>query len=96
MCLRIYVSDGGPVRLSPVSRSGDHFLVSPGMTTGAPPFGGRPLVWLDPSYLISSKIRNVGRYRAMTMAPTAPPTTAIMTGSINEVRDSTAAVTSSS
>ena len=37
------------------------------------------------SYLIRSKILNIGMYNAMTMAPTMPPSTAIMMGSISEV-----------
>jgi hypothetical protein len=92
------VSVGGPVRLSPPADPGTISSITRN-DYGRPPFGGRPLVssgLTAPSYWINSKIRNVGRYRAMTMAPTAPPTTAIITGSISEVSDSTAAVTSSS
>ena len=39
-------------------------------------------------YLIRSKILNIGMYSAMTIAPTMPPSTAIMIGSINDVSDS--------
>src|ERR671919_2372275 len=75
---------------------GDHSSHPPRMTTGAPPVWGTPVDRRPTAYWISSKILKVGRYSAITMAPTAPPTTAIITGSISEVRDSTAAVTSSS
>jgi hypothetical protein len=37
---------------------------------------------------------NIGMYRAMTAAPTAPPITAIRSGSMSDVRASTVAVTS--
>jgi hypothetical protein len=39
-------------------------------------------------YLMSSKILNIGMYRAMTMDPTIPPKKAIMIGSISATRDS--------
>ena len=47
-------------------------------------------------YLIRLMMLNIGRYRAMTDNPTAPPTKKIITGSISEVSESTVAVTSSS
>jgi hypothetical protein len=45
-------------------------------------------------YLISLMTWNIGMYRAMTDAPTKAPMIAISIGSINEVRESTAASTS--
>src|SRR5437016_5415527 len=47
-------------------------------------------------YLIRLMTLNMGRYRAMTANPTAPPMTKIMSGSMIEVSESTAVVTSSS
>jgi hypothetical protein len=47
-------------------------------------------------YLIRLMMLNIGRYRAMTDRPTAPPTKKIMIGSMIDVRASTVAVTSSS
>lgn len=45
-------------------------------------------------YLIRLMMLNIGMYRAMTAAPTAPPMIAIMSGSISDVSASTAAWTS--
>jgi hypothetical protein len=47
-------------------------------------------------YLIESYTLNIGRYIAITMNPTMPPTTMIMIGSRIEVRAFTAAATCSS
>ena len=48
------------------------------------------------TYSISSKMRNIGRYIAMMMPPTMPPTTTIISGSIIEVSALTVASTSDS
>jgi hypothetical protein len=45
-------------------------------------------------YWINLMMLNIGMYRAMTAAPTAPPMMAIMRGSIREVSASTEADTS--
>jgi hypothetical protein len=46
--------------------------------------------------LIAPAILKIGMYIAITIPPMTPPRTTIITGSINEVRASTAASTSSS
>jgi hypothetical protein len=48
------------------------------------------------TYLIESYTLNIGRYIAITMNPTMPPTTMIMIGSRMEVSALTAAATCSS
>lgn len=50
--------------------------------------GGTYVALVPPRHLIRSKILNIGMYRAMTIAPTMPPSTAIMIGSIRDVSDS--------
>ena len=45
-------------------------------------------------YLMRLMMLNIGMYRAMTAAPTAPPMMAINSGSIKDVSASTAAETS--
>ena len=47
-------------------------------------------------YSMSSKILNIGMYNAMTIPPTIPPRTPIISGSSIAVRDSVAEVTSES
>jgi hypothetical protein len=48
----------------------------------------------SPDYFSRLMTLNIGMYRAMTAAPTAPPITAIRIGSMSDVRASTVAVTS--
>lgn len=47
-----------------------------------------------PDYFSRLITLNIGMYRAMTAAPTAPPITAIRSGSMSDVMASTVAVTS--
>ena len=54
------------------------------------PTGGKP------GYLMSLMMLNIGMYSDTTMAPTAPPSTQISSGSSSDVSDSTVASTSRS
>lgn len=48
------------------------------------------------AYWINSNTLKMGMYKAMIIAPTMPPTTAIISGSIKDVRASVVASTSAS
>ena len=54
------------------------------------PYVGEQAPWATTlgNYSIRSKIWNIGRYNAMTMPPTIPPITAIISGSIKDVNES--------
>ncbi len=86
------VVEAGDGRVRGVHRSG----IPPARKIPSGPESGRSRAPGGAAYSMSSKILNIGRYIAMMIPPTMPPTTTIIKGSMMEVSALTAASTSDS